>query len=104
MATQHSDSGIRNARTRYTESKSKHIRLDVSRGARIDLYGDCSRCGQFISPLWFYAKSSHGPVYLCVRCKEKALEKRRIAAGGQVKPDVLRWALPGGFESGKRRR
>jgi hypothetical protein len=98
--------GIWNARRSY-ESREDQIPLSLikeSRGSRIDLHCDCTRCGVYTSPLWYYARSSHGCVYLCVRCRERLLEQRRIRRGQQIKRDVLWRALPGSFEGGSRRR
>ncbi|MBT4377023.1 hypothetical protein HOD29_06635 [archaeon] len=57
--------------------RKKYIKLISRRSTRVGIYGPCSLCGFKTDPLWYYAKSSVGQLYLCVRCKtKKVLQKK----------------------------
>ena len=76
--------------------------LDSGRGKRVDVWGACSRCGFSCQPRWYYARSTHGAVHLCVPCKQAGLDARE----GVKSQDAL--DLPpgllasGAFESKRR--
>jgi len=56
--------------------KVKHIKLISKRSLRVEIYGPCSFCSFKTNPLWYYSKSTVGPVYLCVSCKTKKIMKK----------------------------
>lgn len=102
----HNRESVEATRKAYERTPGKFF-LEAARGTRVNLWGPCSKCSQCIRPLWYYALSSRGPVYLCIRCKEVSLQARANRQGVLRKKDVLdmprRLVAGSAFESNRRR-
>ena len=85
----------------------RRFRLKSGRSTRVDVWGPCSKCAFSVRPIWYYSMSSHGPVYLCIPCKDEALDGRAARKGKSRAQDVLDMpptVVPrSAFESNRRR-
>jgi len=59
------------------EPRIGKFKLFVSRSSRVELFAPCSRCGDYRRPLWYYSRTSRGPVYLCTTCKERRMKGKK---------------------------
>lgn len=97
------------AELRYKELLARVVR-SASRGSRgklrllsraserLDVFAECTRCRTLWKPLWFYSKSTWGPLMLCSGCKA------RLSTAQSKKPDAMDHAeLGGAFEMNRRR-
>ncbi len=89
----------RNIKKRNIKIGAQKTRLKVysKRGTRINELLRCSRCGKLRHPVWRYAQSSKGPVFLCSDCKPRSSKSSR-------KRDALSAAIRVGYFEGSRRR
>jgi hypothetical protein len=75
-AGKHSTLSAEEARRRF-QDQDVPFELEAPRGQRVDVWGPCSQCDNARRPLWYYARSSRGAVYLCVPCKDRLREGSR---------------------------
>ena len=57
-----------------TKGRTPRILLESKRGTRIDELRKCGECGLPRHPVFRYAKSNVGPVFLCLQCKGEVME------------------------------
>lgn len=68
------------------------------KGMRIESPFSCTECSTFAKPVWRYAESNAGEVYLCSRCKPRVLNR------SFDKLDAMNVSMQAGrFESNRRR-
>ncbi len=58
------------------KKKMMNLKLTSKSSSKINTVGPCSLCGLDVNPLWYYSKSTDGPVYLCIGCKMKKERER----------------------------
>jgi len=83
-----------------TSGKSSNgpLRLFNGKAEYIDVYAKCLHCGRSSRPLWYYPKSTAGPVLICSTCRD------RLRSDVSDKHDALDHAVFGGaFEMNRRR-
>jgi DNA-directed RNA polymerase subunit M/transcription elongation factor TFIIS len=62
-------------RTPSPHSKPIKIILISRRGTRIDTLTECDECGRLKQPVWRYADSNKGTVYICAACKPEVFTR-----------------------------
>ncbi len=73
--------------------------LTSKRGKKVEAYRECAECGRSRMPVWRYAESNLGPVFLCAPCKIEVFDRSH----GHI--DALAHADTGGgaFEMNRRK-
>lgn len=69
--------GLRRETRELPRVTLRTLRVTSSRSTRCEEAGHCQACGLLHAPLWRFAESSVGIVYLCTSCKGEAMERRR---------------------------